>query len=334
MTNPIKIYFIENSYDHNGDDLDNPHIGGSEKTTINITQELAKDKNLVIKVFNNTSKPKKINNVYWKNINNISKNEKPDYVIAKADANLFYKLSSKRNYLWSHSIQTIEKFIRKKQLVPFLKYKPKIILEGKYHFNKRSFFTSVYGKEILEIAPDYEFLHTDIDEYNIPPPNAIFTTKSDRNLNFLIDSWIKIHKNVNNSKLYINPPHKLSEYEKQKNIIVRTKGNKANLIKELKNSRLFLTPGHKTEVFCLAAEEARELCVPIVTMGEGCLYERVINGHTGYIANNQTEFIHFATKILNDDSLYISLKKNLIKLRGSKNYSYVKDNFLKILNKK
>ena len=31
-------------------------------------------------------------------------------------------------------------------------------------------------------------------------------------------------------------------------------------------SRLFITPGHKTEVFCLAAEEARELCIPIVPL--------------------------------------------------------------------
>ena len=28
-----------------------------------------------------------------------------------------------------------------------------------------------------------------------------------------------------------------------------------------------LVPGHKGEVYCLAAEEARELCIPIVTLG-------------------------------------------------------------------
>ena len=63
------------------------------------------------------------------------------------------------------------------------------------------------------------------------------------------------------------------------------------LILDLINSRLFLTPGHKTEVFCLAAEEARELCIPIVTMGYGCLYERVEHGVTGFIAKNQANLL-------------------------------------------
>ena len=44
---------------------------------------------------------------------------------------------------------------------------------------------------------------------------------------------------------------------------------------------------HKGEVFCLAAEEARELCLPIVTMGIGALRERVEHDITGYIANNK-----------------------------------------------
>ena len=52
-----------------------------------------------------------------------------------------------------------------------------------------------------------------------------------------------------------------------------------------------LNPGHKGEVFCLAAEEAKELCIPIVTMGYGSLKERVDHGVTGYIAKNKNEFI-------------------------------------------
>lgn len=331
MYKKIKIYFIESSFDHNGNDLDNPIIGGSEKTTINISYELAKNQNYEIKVFNNTTNPKYINNVEWINITEVNKYNDPDYVIAKADANLFYKLSCKNNFLWSHSIQTIEKFIRKKQFKPFFKFKPKLILEGQYHYNKRSFFTSPFGKTILEIAPDYDFLKTPVDENYIPKPDAIFTTKSDRNIEILMKAWSKIFEYNQNSRLYINPPYKLKSNQIDKNIILRSKGDKFDLINDLKKSRIFLTPGHKTEVFCLAAEEARELCVPIVTMGKGCLYEKVIHGKTGYIAKNINEFIDYAIKILNDDNLYMYLKKNLLKLRGIKNYQNVKNNFVNIL---
>ena len=332
MHNKTKIYFIENSFDYNGSNLDSCKIGGSEKTLINITNELSKDKNLLIKVFNNTSKMEIINDVHWFNINSLDNSDLPDFVVAMSDANLFKKLSCKNNYLWSHSVQSIEKFLRKKQFFSFLKYKPTMILEGDYHYKTRNFFTSFYGKKILNIAVDYEFINYEINATEIPTCNAIFTTKSDRNINFLLDSWHQIKKRSINAKLLINPPYSLSEIQKKDEILFRVKGDKKLLIQDLIKSRLFITPGHKTEVFCLAAEEAKELCIPIVTMGYGCLYERVEHGVTGFIAKNKKEFVDYSVKILNDDDLYLDLKKKMIKLKNSRSYEDVKNDFINILD--
>ena len=273
-----------------------------------------------------------INNVHWLNFSQIEKNDIPDFVISMSDANLFYKLNGKKNFLWSHSVQNLKKFLRKNQLIPFYKFKPLMILEGDYHYKKRGFFTSLYGKKILKIAPDYDFINTKININFVPPPNAIFTTRSDRNLNFLIESWLQIKKNSKNSKLYINPPHILKDYEINNEIIVRCKGDKQLLIKDLLNTKLFLSPGHIGEVFCLAAEEARELCIPIVTMGHGSLYERVEHNVTGFIASNKEDFIRYSINILNNDDLYKQLRMNLINKRNSRNYNNVKKDFLKILN--
>lgn len=331
MLKKTKLYFIENSFDYNGDDLNNMKIGGSEKTLINISNQLAKNDDLIVKVFNNTSNSSLIQNVHWKNIKEISPSDRPDYVVAMSDANLLNILNSKNNYLWSHSIQSFEKFLRKKQLLPFLKHKPIMILEGLYHFKNRNFLTSFFGKKILKIAPDDDFINTQIDIKFIPPPNAIFTTKSDRNLDFLINAWGEIKKKNLNSKLFINPPYLLKESDKKNDIYVRTKGDKKFLIENLKNSKVFITPGHKTEVFCLAAEEARELCLPIVTMGYGSLYERVEHGVTGFIAKSIKEFITYTNLILKDDITYLELRKNLLKRKNSRNYNNVKDDFIKIL---
>ena len=327
-----KIYFIENSFDYNALNINDNIIAGSEKTLINISNELSKNNNLLIKVFNNTTKPKTINNVQWFNISQIKKNDKADFVISMSDANLFYKLSGKKNYLWSHSVQNFEKFLRKKQLAPFIKFKPILLLEGEYHYKTRSYLTSFYGKKTLKIAADYDFINTKININFIPPPNAIFTTRSDRNLNFLIQSWLEIKKNNKNSKLFINPPHILSDNEKANDIILRTKGDKKLLINDLLNTRLFMSPGHKGEVFCLAAEEARELCIPIITMGYGSLYERVEHNVTGYIASNKDDFIKYSNNILKDDDIFKDFRKNLINRKNSRNYNNVKKDFLKILN--
>ena len=331
MFKKTKLYFIENSFDYNGDDLNNMKIGGSEKTLINISNQLAKNEDLVVKVFNNTSNSSLIRNVHWKNIKEVTPLDKPDYAVAMSDANLLNILNSNNNYLWSHSIQSFEKFIRKKQLIPFIKHKPIMILEGRYHYKKRNFLTSFFGKKILKIAPDDDFINTQIDIEFIPPPNAIFTTKSDRNLDFLIKAWEEIRINNFDSKLFINPPYSLNESDKKNDIYVRTKGDKKLLIDDLKNSKVFITPGHKTEVFCLAAEEARELCLPIVTMGYGSLYERVEHGVTGFIAKNMKEFVNYTNLVLKDDTIYLELRKNLLKRKNSRNYNNVKDDFMKIL---
>ena len=332
MSNKMKIFFLENSFDYNGSDLDSAVIGGSEKTLINITNELAKDKNFEIKVFNNTSNPLIINNVSWMNKDKINPLEKCNYVIAMSDANLFSKTNCQNNFLWSHSVQSFEKFIRKKQLIPFLKYKPIMILEGSYHYKTRNFLTSFFGKKILKIAPDDDFINKKIELNYLPPPNAIFTTKSDRNLNFLLDAWHLIKKSSSQSKLFINPPYSLNHINIKDDVLLRKKGEKKLLIEDLVKSKVFITPGHKTEVFCLAAEEARELCVPIVTMGLGSLYERVDHGITGFIAKNKKEFVEFTNLVLNDDNTYYKLKSNLIKRKKSRNYSHVKNDLIKLLN--
>ena len=97
------------------------------------------------------------------------------------------------------------------------------------------------------------------------------------------------------------------------------------------NSRVMLNPGHKGEVFCLAAEEARELCVPIVTMGYGALYERVEHKKTGFIAKNSDEFADYTLKIFNDHNLWKKIRNNLIKLRGTKKWKTVASSLIQQL---
>ena len=125
----IKIYFVEKTISFDSSSINSSSIAGSEKTLINITNELAKDENLIIKVFNNIDDEKTINKVQWLNINRINVSDVPDYLIAMSDANLLSLFNFKKKYLWSHSVQPIEKFIRKKQLIPFIKNKPVMLLE-------------------------------------------------------------------------------------------------------------------------------------------------------------------------------------------------------------
>ena len=184
----------------------------------------------------------------------------------------------------------------------------------------------MHGSFTINWGVDEIFLESILDK-NVINEQAIFTSYSDRNLNLLIKIWKDhIYTRDKNKKLLITPINK--NYTKF-NIFNREFGNKARLVSDVLSSRLFLIPGHKAELYCIAAEEARELCVPMITLGIGCLTERINHGKTGLIARNETEFADYTIQLFNDDIMWNDMRKNLLSLRGSKKWKNIAEQFLK-----
>ena len=321
----MKICFLDNSpIPYNTNDLNSKDIRGAENVVIHLSNELTKLDNKVV-VFNNSLENKTINGVKWSNLNNVNRNITYDLAFTNNDMKLFDKIIANKYVAFSHSIQTIEKFIRKGQLISYLKYKPKIIFGGKYHSNKRNYLLKMFGSINLQWAVDPLFLETNLDE-GIIENRAIFTSRRDRNLDMLIDIWKKKIFTQNKSiKLYTTPSNLI---DNNYNIFTRNFNDKQSMVKDLLKSKVLLVPGHKGEIFCIAAEEARELCIPIVTLGIGSLSERVEHGITGFVAKNYEEFADYTLKIFNDENLWKDLRNNLIKLRGTKKWDKVAFNLL------
>lgn len=321
----MKICFLDNSkIQYNSNDIYSNKIRGAENILINLANEFAKLNHNVM-VYNNSLKNEKINNVDWCNLNSIDKSNKFDLAITNNDINLLNFVNSKKKIAISHSIQTIEKFIRKKQFFSYLRNKPKIVLLSKYHQQKRNILLRLYGSFKTDWAVDNVFLDYDVDITKISK-NAIFTSSFDRNGDLLTRIWKEniFEKNKEN-KLFITPNNKdLSKY----NIFNRRFGTKIELCEDLNNSRIMLIPGHKAELFCISAEEAREMCIPIITLGIGCLKERVIHEKTGFVSKNIKEFVNYTNILLNDDNLLLEMRKNLLIQRGAKKWASISKNFL------
>ena len=324
----MKVCFIDKTdFKYSFKDKYSPKLRGAETTLINLSYNL-KLLGCEIYVFNNCSKEHIEKNYYWSDINNIKlKKTIFDVAISNGDINLLNAVISKKKYAISYSIQTIEKFIRKKQTFGFIKNKPKIVFIGKYHRSKRPFVTRLFGYKYLRLAVDDIFNDSIIDN-NIDNHKAIFTSRPDRNLQLLLDLWKnKIYTRNTKNKLYVTPSNEISKFNKF-NIYSRNLLDQNDYLSDIKNSRIMLIPGHKAELFCLAAEEARELCIPIVTMGIGSLEERVEHHVTGFIAKNEDEFAHYAIKLFENDELWNKIRTNLLKKRGSSNWKISAKNFL------
>ena len=143
----------------------------------------------------------------------------------------------------------------------------------------------------------------------------------------LTDIWTKLII-PNNNKLRLLVTDNSHDYS-DKSIIKRKLGDQRELVKDLQSARMMLIPGHKAELYCLAAEEARELCIPIVTLGIGCLAERVDHEITGFVANNQNDFANYTLNLFNNDNLWKKIRNNLMKRKNSTTWKIVAKELVK-----
>ena len=315
----MKICFLENTeFEYSYKDVHSPKLRGAENILINISNHLS-NMGHDITVYNNCSNQIHSDNSNWYNINQIqhSKDLIYDFAISNGDARLLNRVRAKKTIVFSYSLQSIEKFIRKKQLFSYFKHKPTYFLIGNYHINNRSKLISLFGIKILNLAIDDMFNKAVIPN-NKRENIAIFTSRGDRNLQLLIKIWqTNIFPKFNKCKLFVTP---YSGIEQKNNIFLRNMSSRGELIKDLLKSKILLIPGHKAELFCLAAAEAQELCIPIVTLGIGSLYERVEHNINGFIAKDNFEFANYTIQLFTDDSLWLRMHNNMLANRGKKNW--------------
>ena len=328
--NDKSVLFIDNSdSDFTGFDLNTTKVRGTESSLILLAESLVKN-NIYVKVLTEIEKDVLCNGVIYCN-KSVHQEINFDLCIAISNANLFNKISAKKKVVWSNSLQPFEKFLRKKQLLPFLKHKPEVVTMCNYQFYKRSYLTSMYGKHMISLSVDPRFYTEKVDLENIPSPYALNNVRSHRNLDWLIDIWTKSFNNKNGkAKLFINP--NLIEYSdemKESNIYERKFGSRDDLINELRNTRVFAYTGHKSDIWVLTVEEAVQMCVPIVTYGIGSVEDRVIHNETGFIAKNDEEFSKYLEMLLFDDEFYNKIRRKMFKRRGFKNWDFIADIWIK-----
>ena len=322
----MNICFLDNnpiSYDQS--DLQTNKIRGAEKALINLALEFNRLGHKIT-ILNNIEFKKEHQNIRWLNINNRVDTLNFDVAITNNDINNFDRIKCYKKIAISHSIQSVEKFIRKKQLFAYLKHKPKVCFLSEYHLKKRSKLLYLFGNINLRYAVDDIFLNTNLND-NVDKNLAIFTSRQDRNLDLLLKIWTNYIYPQNNGLKLLVTDNNLNY--KNANIFKRKLSSQHNLIDDLLKARIFLIPGHKAELFCLAAEEAKELCVPIITLGKGCLSERVEDGKTGFIARDEKEFAKYTLELFANDSLWKEMRNNLINIRGKKNWLKVAENLIK-----
>jgi len=224
-----------------------------------------------------------------------------------------------RRLLWLHNPAIYLK--KPRNLWRLARHRPTLVVTGAYHAATIPRWLPCAGREIIpygildcfRTAPPRE----------PPPPRAIFTSNPLRGLDWLLDLWIKrIQPAVPMAELHIyagGAVYGLAGTPRGRRIdeiLARADGLAASGVRRfapvgrealataLLDARVMLYRGDPGETFCLALAEAQAMGVPAVVEPLGSTPERVIDGVTGRVAEDDDAFVTAAVALLRDDGLW------------------------------
>lgn len=213
--------------------------------------------------------------------------------------------------VWSHNRTTVHRHLKNRQFFHALRYWPHLVLLGPHHGSHfpralpyRSRSVIAHGTTPLFFRPN--------PSAEAPPPKAVFTSQPYRGLQFLLDIWSEVRRQVPGAELHVYAPNKarFDRYEAgAPGVIIRGSVSRGELVENLQGARAALIPGHIDETYCLTAAEATGMGLPIVTLGLGALKERVRDGVNGFVAAGRDEFIGRTVELLRTDSTWMQMHK-------------------------
>jgi glycosyltransferase involved in cell wall biosynthesis len=197
-------------------------------------------------------------------------------------------------------------------------FRPILITTGAYHAATIPSWLPCGGREIIPYGI--------LDRFraalprNPPPPRAIFTSNPLRGLDWLLDLWVaRIAPAVPRAQLHIyaGPAvYGMTGAARMEKVLARADSLAAYGIRRfapvgrealaavLSSTRVMLYRGDRGETFCLALAEAQAMGVPAVVQPLGSAGERVIDGITGRIAEDDDAFVSAAIAVLCEDALW------------------------------
>jgi glycosyltransferase involved in cell wall biosynthesis len=294
-------------------------LGGIERCIINLSRSLF-IKGYNVRVFSNVGEAQEYDGIIW-HPKNKTTDFKADIVIACNDSKLFdvYEQNSAHKnfkpFLWHHNPIEIWKTIRKGRFIPLIKWNPTTVFLGQAHFNSAPrFFIPSEKNIIIEHGIEDSVLNTPAAS-NLPPPHFAYISQAYRGLEKVISLWKElVYPQNQNARLYLYCDFISEKKEVLEKIGIYPIGRlpRKELIQSLSDKRAILIPGHKDETFCLSAKESLCLGIPVITLGIGCLKERVKDSFNGFIVENNYDFAQKIHLISKDDKMWNDMSKKAL----------------------
>ena len=322
-----RIVLVDDGIRFDGDSLDAGPLGGVETAVISITRVLAARGHEVL-IRNNCAEPMVRDGVDWAPLSNGLPDDCDLYIANRGDKLIPLIPRARRRAFWIHNPANY--LLKWRYLSKLWRYRPTILFCGPYHTTTYPRWAPGGDRVIIPYGISEMFLDA-APPAETPAPRAVFTSNPMRSLDWLLDVWEWfIHAHCPEAELHIfsgpstyreagaakaekmTPVLERAAAMADEGVVLRGPVPKAQLVEELRQARVMLYRGDPGEVFCLAAAEAQAVGVPCVVQDVGNLAERVIDGVTGFVADDQGSFADRAFELLTDDALWRAQSKAAI----------------------
>jgi glycosyltransferase involved in cell wall biosynthesis len=317
-----RVVLADDGIEFDGESTASRPLGGAESAVVDLTRALAKRGHEVV-VWNKCRSAKVTDGVTWTPIaeNGANIAERADLYIANRGDKLLRLLPEARAVaFWTHNPAGY--LLKWRYLWKLWHRRPTIVFIGDYHASTCPGWVPDGGRAVIPYGISDVFLSARPAD-RPPAPRAIFTSNPLRSLAWLLDLWAhRIHPRVPNAELHVfsgaqtygaagdakagamENAMKRARALKASGVVVHAPVPKPRLVEELRASRVMLYRGDPNETFCSAVGEAQAMGVPAVVQRLGSVVERVRDGETGFVTENDSDFVESAIALLTDDSVW------------------------------
>ena len=295
-------------------------MGGAESAFVNLAEALAA-RGHGVTACNNCPNPGVHFGVEWRSIERGFPDSADLYIANRGDKLILaMRRRTRRSVFWVHN--PARYLLKLRYLWKLAWQRPAMVFAGPSHAATYPAWAPGGSRVAIALGVDDVFLKSR-PAASPPPPRAIFTSNPLRGLAWLLELWAgRIHPGMPTAELHVfSGPATYGAVGAAKQaamrvvlerartlsdcgVVLREPVAKPVLADELSRSRVMLYRGDPGETFCLSVAEAQALGVPAVVQKIGATPERVIDGATGFVAGDDSEFALSAVRLLADDALW------------------------------
>ncbi len=314
-----RIVLADDGIRFDGKTMETQPLGGVESSFAFLAGELARRGHRVM-VRNKCPTPLFHDGVDWSPMDGPWPAFADLFIANRGDRLLPMMPGARRIVFWTHNPAGY--LLKWRYLSKLWRLRPTMVFIGDYHAATYPRWAPAGGRVVIPYGIP-EIFQTAEPASQPPPPRAVFTSNPLRSLDWLLRVWAeRIQPRVPGAELHVfSGPETYGTVGEAKaramdavleqarnlagqGVVLRQPLPKNKLIEELRVSRVMLYRGDLNETFCLAVGEAQAMGVPAVVQGLGAVVERVIDGETGFVANDDASFAEAARRLLTDDALW------------------------------